>query len=87
MARAIRKRRAGLTFLLTILGYVALIFFGWIALYVLVFTASLAWHLGTRAELRNRNKDLRRLSERLKRAQSELKQVLNDEIERQETVH
>ena len=83
-----------MTFLLTILGWVALAFFAWIAFYILVFTASLAWHSGAKAELRNSNKELRRLqktAERLhktvKRLQGEVKDFLGDEIERQETVH
>ncbi len=76
-----------MTFLLTILGYVTLVFFGWIAFYLLVFTASLAWHSGVKAELRDRNKELRRLLKTVMQVQGELKQVLEDEVERQETVH
>jgi len=72
---------------LTVLGCVALVFFGWIAFYLLVFTASIAWHSGAKAERRNRNKELRRLSERVKQIQGEVKDILEDEIEGQETVH
>ena len=83
-----------MTFILTILAYVALVFFGWIAFYLLVFTASIAWHAGAMAERRNSNKELRklqktaeRLKKTIKRLQGEVKDFLGDEIERQGTVH
>ena len=77
-----------MSWILTILGCVLLAFFAWIAFYILVFTASCAWHSGAKAERRNSTaKELNKLSERVKRIQSELKQVLDDEVERQETVH
>ena len=77
-----------MTFLLTILGCVALVFFGWIALYLLVFTASIAWHAGAKAERRNSiTKELRRLLKTVMQVQGELKEIIDDGIERQDTVH
>ena len=77
-----------MTFLLTILGCVALVFFGWIAFYLLVFTASFAWHAGAKAERRNSTtKELRRLLKTVMQLQGEVKHILDDEIDREETVH
>ena len=58
--------------ILTIIGVLILVPFAWIALYILVFTVSLAWHNGIQKTEAEENKKLKHLATEMGRKVEQL---------------
>ncbi len=66
--------------ILTIIGVLILALFSWFALYILVFTISVAWHQGIQKTQEKENKKLKKLAvemgQKVEQLSGEIKQFL-----------